>query len=62
MRKIFTLMAVTLTLFLCTGIHLSPSALAVEPVQIGVIQDLTGPPPPGGPPQARDQVGFYRPA
>ncbi len=48
MKKILTMNAIVLVLTLCLGISIAPSALAVEPVEFGVILSLTGPIGPHG--------------
>ena len=48
MKKLFILFTVVLSLIICTGLYMSPSALAKEPVEIGVIFGLTGPIGPHG--------------
>ena len=48
MKKIFTMNAIVLVLAFCLGVYLAPSALAKEPVEIGVIFGLTGPIGPHG--------------
>jgi len=42
MKKLFAMNAIVLVLTLCLGIYTTPSALAEEPVKIGVIISMTG--------------------